>query len=139
MEFYLQHLKKEMKKRCINNKLNCFCSRWHHSIIFAKTFDKILGFTIFLDSIGMATSAATIFILRKRTKHLDGTGIYKMKLYPLLPLVFIAAYIFVGISIWINTPNLAWTGIAVFAAFLIIYFLVTRGKGKAIGRSEMLK
>jgi APA family basic amino acid/polyamine antiporter len=76
----------------------------------------------------MATSAATIFILRKRTKHLDGTGIYKMKLYPLLPLIFILAYVFVGISIAFNTPNLALIGTAVFAAFLVIYFLVTHRK-----------
>ena len=76
----------------------------------------------------MATSAATIFILRKRTKHLDGTGIYKMKLYPLLPLIFIAAYIFVGISIAFNTPDLALIGTGVFTAFLIIYFLVTKLK-----------
>ena len=93
-------------------------------LFFAKTFDEILGFTIFLDSIGMATSAATIFILRKRTRHLDGTGIYKMKMYPLLPLIFIAAYIFVGASIAFNTPNLALIGTAVFAAFLVIYFIV---------------
>jgi APA family basic amino acid/polyamine antiporter len=76
----------------------------------------------------MATSAATIFILRKRTKHLDGTGIYKMKLYPLLPLIFISAYIFVGTSIAFDTPDLALIGTGVFAAFLIIYFLVTRFK-----------
>lgn len=99
-------------------------------LFFAETFDKILGFTIFLDSIGMATSAATIFILRKRTRHLDGTGIYKMKAFPLLPLIFIAAYIFVGISIWVNTPELAWTALAVFAAFLILYFIVTAIKRK---------
>ncbi|WP_290795116.1 APC family permease [Flavihumibacter sp. UBA7668] len=97
-------------------------------LFFANTFEKILGFTIFLDSIGMATSAATIFILRKRTKNLDGTGIYTMKLYPLLPLVFMAAYTFVGISIAINTPVLAMTGLAVFGAFLGIYFLVVRKK-----------
>jgi APA family basic amino acid/polyamine antiporter len=66
--------------------------------------------------------------LRRRTRHLDGTGIYKMKLYPALPLIFISAYIFVGISIWINTPVLAWTGLAVFAVFLLIYFLVTKLK-----------
>jgi APA family basic amino acid/polyamine antiporter len=35
-------------------------------LFFADTFDKILSFTIFLDSFGMAFSAATIFILRKR-------------------------------------------------------------------------
>ena len=99
-------------------------------LFFAKQFDEILGFTIFLDSIGMATSAATIFILRKRTRHLDGTGIYKMKLYPLLPLIFIAAYIFVGLSIWYQTPKLAETGLIVFAVFLIIYFIVTNLKKK---------
>ena len=99
-------------------------------LFFAKEFNQILGFTIFLDSIGMATSAATIFILRKRTKHLDGTGIYKMKLFPLLPLIFIAAYVFVGASIAINTPELALIGTAVFAAFLVIYFIVTRIKAK---------
>ena len=97
-------------------------------LFFANTFEKILGFTIFLDSIGMATSAATIFILRKRTKHLDGTGIYTMKWYPLLPLVFMIAYTFVGISIAINTPELAATGLAVFAVFLGIYFLAVRNK-----------
>jgi APA family basic amino acid/polyamine antiporter len=107
-------------------------------LFFAKTFDKILGFTIFLDSIGMATSAATIFILRKRTKHLDGTGIYKMRLYPLLPLIFIAAYIFVGISIAFNTPDLALIATAVFAAFLIIYFLIAKfKKGKVAGAENI--
>ena len=122
------------KRDVLTVSLTAFAAIGIIVLFFAKTFDKILGFTIFLDSIGMATSAATIFILRKRTKHLDGTGIYKMKLYPLLPLIFIAAYIFVGISIWVNTPDLAWTGIAVFAVFLLIYFLVTRGKKQTMKR-----
>jgi APA family basic amino acid/polyamine antiporter len=130
--------RRDEKKDVLTVSLTVFAAIGIIVLFFAKTFDKILGFTIFLDSIGMATSAATIFILRKRTKHLDGTGIYKISLYPLLPLIFIAAYIFVGISIWINTPELAWTGIAVFVVFLIIYFLVTRGKGQRIERSDLL-
>jgi basic amino acid/polyamine antiporter, APA family len=117
--------KKDEKKDVLTVSLTAFAAIGIIVLCFAKTFDKILGFTIFLDSIGMATSAATIFIIRKRTRQLDGSGIYKMKLYPLMPLVFIAAYIFVGISIWVNTPELAWTGLAVFAAFLLIYFIVT--------------
>jgi APA family basic amino acid/polyamine antiporter len=120
--------KRNEKKDVLTVSLTAFAAIGIIVLFFAKEFDKILGFTIFLDSIGMATSAATIFILRKRTRHLDGTGIYKMKLYPVLPLIFIAAYIFVGISIWVNTPDLAWTGIGVFAAFLLIYFAVTRIK-----------
>ena len=116
--------KREPKKEVLTVSLTAFAAAGVVILFFAETFEKILGFTIFLDSIGMATSAATIFILRKRTKHLDGTGIYKMKLYPLLPLIFIAAYIFVGISIWVDTPDLAWTALAVFAVFMILYFVI---------------
>jgi APA family basic amino acid/polyamine antiporter len=120
--------KREEKKDVLTVSLTVFAALGIIVLFFAKTFDQILGFTIFLDSIGMASSAATIFILRKRTRHLDETGIYKMKLYPLLPIIFIAAYIFVGISIAMNTPELALIGAGVFAAFLLIYFIVTNGK-----------
>lgn len=128
--------KKDEKKDVLTVSLTVFAAMGIIVLFFAKTFDQILGFTIFLDSIGMATSAATIFILRKRTKHLDGTGIYKMKLYPLLPLIFIAAYIFVGISIAVNTPDLALIGTGVFAVFLMIYFLVTKLKTNNNGSSK---
>ena len=100
-------------------------------IFWAKTFDKILSFTIFLDCFGMILSAATIFILRKKTKHLDDTGIYKMKLFPLLPLVFITAYIFVGISITLDYKTndyAALKGIGVMAAFTGLYFLLAQLK-----------
>ena len=122
--------KKDEKKDVLTVGLTAFAATGIIVLFFAKTFDEILSFTIFLDSIGMASSAATIFILRKRTKHLDGTGIYKMKLYPLLPLIFIAAYIFVGISIAFNTPKLALIGTAVFTAFLLAYFVIISLKKK---------
>lgn len=116
------------KKDVLTVGLTAFAAIGVVVLFFMDEFNKILSFTIFLDSIGMATSAATIFILRKRTKHLDGTGIYKMKLYPLLPLIFIAAYIFVGISIAFDTPKLALIGTGVFGAFLLLYFIVDRLK-----------
>ena len=97
-------------------------------IFWAKEFDKILSFTIFLDCSGMILSAATIFILRKKTKHLDGTGIYKMKFYPLMPLVFISAYIFVAISITLDYKNnkyAAAIGLTVMAVFTALYFLLS--------------
>lgn len=93
-------------------------------VFFAETFERILSFSIFLDSFGMATSAATIFILRKRTRHLDGTGIYKMRLYPFLPVLFILAYAFVCVSIIINTPYIALAGFSVLVGFLLLYFLI---------------
>ena len=93
-------------------------------LFFADTFEKILSFSIFLDSFGMATSAAAIFMLRRRTKHLDGTGIYKMKFFPLQPVIFIAAYFFVCISIISATPMIALTGTAVLVGFMLLYFVL---------------
>jgi APA family basic amino acid/polyamine antiporter len=120
--------KKDEKRDVLTVSLTAFAAICVIVLFFADTFEEILSFTIFLDSIGMATSAATIFILRRRTKHLDGTGIYKMKLFPVLPLIFILAYIFVGIIIAIDRPDLAGIAIGVFLAFLILYFLVRNFK-----------
>ncbi|KIA92555.1 serine/threonine protein kinase [Pedobacter kyungheensis] len=92
-------------------------------IFYAKTFDKILNYTIFLESISMASSAATIFILRKRTAHLDKKTIYTVPLYPILPIIFIAAYTFVALSIYADDPNAALNGLYIFIGFLGIYFI----------------
>ena len=101
-------------------------------LYFAQEFEKILTFTIFLDSFGMILSAATIFWFRKKTKHLDNTGIYKMKLFPLMPVIFILAYFLVAISIAASDPKAALTGAGVLGAFILIYFLFSRKKTNTV-------
>ena len=118
--------KKDEKRDVLTVSLSVFAIVCVVVLFFADTFDKILSFSIFLDSIGMATSAATIFLLRKRTKHLDNTGIYSMKLYPLLPIIFVLAYIFVGTIIAITNPEYALIGTSAFIVFFGLYFLVKR-------------
>ncbi|MEP6682157.1 MAG: APC family permease [Parafilimonas sp.] len=115
--------KKDEKKDVLTISLTVFAAICVIVLFFADRFDQILSFTIFLDSIGMATSAGAIFILRKRTKHLDNTGIYKMKSYPLLPIIFILSYLFVGTVIAITNPEYAITGLSVLAGFIILYFI----------------
>jgi APA family basic amino acid/polyamine antiporter len=117
---------KNERTNVLTTSLSVFAAICILIVFWAKEFDEILSFTIFLDCIGMATSAATIFILRKRTAHLDETKIYTVGLYPLLPLIFIAAYIFVAISIFIDRPATALTALAVLAGFTILYF-ITKG------------
>jgi APA family basic amino acid/polyamine antiporter len=96
--------------------------------VYAMISVVVLFFAIFLDSIGMAFSAATIFIIRKRTQHLDKTKIYTMRFFPLMPIIFIAAYVFVATSIAIDKPETALTATAVLAGFLLIYFLAMNKK-----------
>ncbi|MCY1531232.1 Serine/threonine exchanger SteT [compost metagenome] len=93
------------------------------TLFYAKTFDKILNYTIFLDGIGMMFSAAAIFYLRRTTAHLDKKTIYTMKLYPLMPIIFIAAYLFVTVSIYNDDPNAALNGLVIFLIFVVIYFV----------------
>ncbi len=115
--------RKTVKKEVLIVSLTAFSAICVITLLFAQTFDEILSFTIFLDSLGMATSAGALFLLRKRTRHLDGTGIYKMKWYPLQPLVFIAAYVFVAFSVIWQSPRTAGIGLLILLAFLLIYWI----------------
>jgi basic amino acid/polyamine antiporter, APA family len=100
-------------------------------LFFSQQFEKILAFTIFLDCFGMVLSSATIFWFRKKTTHLNHTGIYKMKLFPVQTIIFMAAYIFVGISIALDYKKndyAALVGLGVLGAFMLLYFLLHRNK-----------
>lgn len=124
--------KKEEKKDVLTVSLTVFAGICVVVLFFADKFEQILSFTIFLDSIGMATSAAAIFILRKQTKHLDNSGIYKMRLYPLMPVIFILAYVFVGTVIAITNPEYAITGLSVLAVFVILYFVTHKQRNSNV-------
>jgi APA family basic amino acid/polyamine antiporter len=100
-------------------------------VFWMKAFDKILSFTIFLDCFGMAASAGTIFKLRKQHVHPEGKEFYQMKLYPMLPVIFIAAYAFVAVIIFLNSPLTALTALAVMGFFMLVYFLTKGLKLKA--------
>jgi APA family basic amino acid/polyamine antiporter len=121
--------KTNSKTEVMVTSLSTFAALCIITLFYAKTFDEILNYTIFLDSIGMAFSAATIFVLRRRTRHLDRSKIYTMKLFPLMPVIFIGTYLFVGTSIAINTPKAAWVSLVVFSVFFALYFLL-KGFGR---------
>lgn len=115
---------RNVKTEALTTSLSIFSILCIVIIFWAKEFDTILSFTIFLDCFGMIFSAGSIFIIRKRTSYLNDSGIYMMKLYPLLPLIFIAAYTFVGISILISETRISLIGLTVLVAFIILYFVV---------------
>lgn len=122
--------KRNPKTAVLTSSLTFFTALCIIIIFWAKKFDTILSFTIFLDCFGMILSSAAIFILRKRTTHLEGTGIFKMKFYPLFPVIFITAYAFVGISIFINNTRISLVALAVLTAFMLLYFVTTSLRNK---------
>ena len=121
--------KRNKKTEVLTVSLSVFAALCILIIFWAKEFDKILSFTIFLDCFGMILSAATIFILRKKTKHLDDTGIYKMKLFPLLPIIFVALSIILDYE---KNDYAAVTGLVVLTVFTGLYFLLAQLKKNKI-------
>jgi len=97
-------------------------------LFFVESFEKMLSYVMFFDTIGLSTAALSIFILRKKTKALNGTGIYTIKWYPFIPIVFITTYWLLTISIFIDTPIAAIICLCTFAAGLAIYYITKRSQ-----------
>ena len=125
--------KRNSKTNALTTSLTVFAILCALIVFWAKEFDTVLSFSIFLDCFGMILSAGSIFILRKKTSYLDETGIYKMGLYPLLPIIFILTYTLVAISLAITETKLAIIGISVMILFIGIYFTVNYFQRKNSG------
>jgi APA family basic amino acid/polyamine antiporter len=103
-------------------------------LFFVASFSKMLNYVMFFDTIGLSMAAVSIFLLRKKTKHLDDTGIYTIKWFPVVPLIFIISYWFVTANIFITfreNPYAALICLAAYALGLIIYYSFTWKKKAA--------
>jgi basic amino acid/polyamine antiporter, APA family len=102
-----------------------FCIFIVITLFFLTSFQRILEYVMFFDSISIITAAAAIFILRKRAKtHGEPHGIYKMIGYPWLPAFFILVYSAVNISVLIANPDAAFYGILLFISGYPLFHLV---------------
>ena len=89
---------------------------------FGKGVDNILNFTMFLDSIGMSTSAATLFILRKRKQNEAMiTGNWN-RFTPMLAGFFVFSYFMIAVGVVIKDVNAALIGTGLLAFFLAVYY-----------------
>ena len=95
------------------------------ALFWLGTFEKIVNYVMFLDSFALATAAATIFIFRHRMKGLDYTG-FKIKLYPVLPMVFVTMLFTVTINVFVADVKAALGGLCIFAGGFPIYYLLMK-------------
>jgi APA family basic amino acid/polyamine antiporter len=114
--------RKTQKHGAIVYSLTAFSVAIILTLFFTSTFEKILNYAIFLDSIGMATSAAALFMLRKRRVGED-REIFRSRLYPWSTLIFILAYFLVAMSIVRDDPHSALYGVLIFVGFFVLYFV----------------
>jgi APA family basic amino acid/polyamine antiporter len=74
------------------------------------SFEKLLTYVIFTDTLTLATVASTLFVLRRRRA---GEGGFTMWGYPVLPALYILCLLAVGLRVFTLEPRLALAGIII--------------------------
>lgn len=97
------------------------------TLFLTSSFEDVLKYVMFFDSIALASAAAAIFVLRKRAKtEGEPAGIYKMRLYPWLPLAFVVVYALVNISIIVSSPAAAGMAFILFISGWPLFFILKK-------------
>ena len=88
---------------------------------FGKGVDDVLSFSIFLDCMGMSTSAATLLILRRK-KQGDATVTGALKRWtPIFCVIFVLSYALVACAVVIDKPYSAITAVILLCIVLVLY------------------
>ena len=118
-------MKVNSKKQVQEFALAFFVALMMISLFVADKIESIINFVILTDSLALASAGAAIFILRKKSKEIPHDG-YQIKWYPLVPLVFMLALLFVTFNVIVSDPQNALKGSAVFFGGFPLYFLLKK-------------
>jgi APA family basic amino acid/polyamine antiporter len=98
-------------------------------LLFWRTFENLITYTVSVEWIFFTLAAAGIFIFRKKLKHIERP--YKTFGYPATPLIFISICTWFVLNITIRKPLHMGLGIAFLLLGLPVYFFF-RKKNKGI-------
>lgn len=96
------------------------------SLFFLGTFEKIVNYVMSIDSIALASAAATLFIFRRRVAGQDTYTGYRVWAYPLIPILFIGFLLVVSLNVIISDPIPAAIGWGLFLSGWPLYYVLKR-------------
>lgn len=99
------------------------------SLCVFDDFDKIVNYVMFIDSLSLVSAAGTIFIFRNRAKESGEAAnddIFKLRLYPWVPLLFMLVLLIVMINVLISATLMALYGCIIFLAGFPLYLLLKK-------------
>jgi basic amino acid/polyamine antiporter, APA family len=101
------------------------------SLFLLKTFESLINFVMFLDTITVALVASTVFVLRRKARRAGEVyeG-YRVPLYPIVPILFIAFQLTVSVNVLLNKPREALFGALFFALGFPVFLVMRRISGK---------
>ncbi len=98
------------------------------SLWFLDTFEAIVNYVMSIDSIAIASAAATLFVFRQRAGKDDPHRGFKMWGYPWLPGFFVLFLLVVAVNVIITDPGSALIGWLLFFGGAPLYWVLRRGK-----------
>jgi APA family basic amino acid/polyamine antiporter len=97
------------------------------SIFFLGTFESIVNYVMFLDSLNIALVASTLFVMRRKaTRAGEEYSGYRVPLYPVVPAVFVLFLLGISVNVLLTQTREALFGLALFASGYPIFRLMRR-------------
>lgn len=95
-------------------------------ILIYGTFTKLITFVTFMDIVFMTIAASTIFVFRRKQMSLQPEIPYRLKLFPIAPLVYIVVLVAFIINTLIALPYESWAGVAILGLGVPAYYYFRR-------------
>jgi len=92
---------------------------------FLGSFETLLNYVMFTDSVGLVLVASTLFVFRRRGTK-EGETPFRVPLYPVLPLLYLACLVAICVYVAVTQPTLALAGTGVLLAGGPLYLLLRR-------------
>jgi APA family basic amino acid/polyamine antiporter len=97
------------------------------SIFFLGTFESIVNYVMFLDSLNIALVASTLFVLRRKAARTgEAYSGYRVPLYPVVPAVFVLFLLGISVNVFLTQTREALVGLVFFASGYPIFRLMRR-------------
>jgi APA family basic amino acid/polyamine antiporter len=97
------------------------------SIFLLRTFENIVNYVMFLDTITLAIVSSSVFVLRRKARLAGEVYAgYRVPLYPVLPLVFIVTMLAVAANVLATQTREALYGAVFFAVGFPVFLLMRR-------------
>ncbi len=106
------------------------------SIFFLGTFERLLNYVMFFDSLNNALVASTIFVLRRRGISEPGKEPYRVPLYPFLPGFFVLFLLTITVNVLLSQPGSIAIGFSILAAGYPMFLIMRRVSSRRRSGSE---
>ena len=101
-----------------------YCATILLSIFFLGTFEKLVNYVMFLDSLNLAIVASTIFVLRQRAKKIADQSEYHVPFYPIVPAIFVVFLLGISINVLLTETKPALFGLIIFLIGYPIFYVM---------------